>query len=287
MRSDLRVNLHTHSIFDDGKDEMEDMVKTAIEKGFSTLGFSGHSPNPVDTCSMSMDNLFFYQQTFSKLKAAYGSSIDLYCGLELDSLSPITEDAIHPEDFDYIIASVHYIENAPEGAIDESRERFVALLEERFGGDIHAFTDAYYKAVREMIETRPVDIVGHIDLISKYNEDESFFSFEDPIILAQAMDAVQAGIEKGVIFEMNTGAISRGYRSLPYPHPVLFDQMVQAGAKFCINTDCHNREKLDESIALCMKMAVDAGLTHLYAMDGGRLVPFPISRFKDAPAKNC
>ena len=42
--SDMRkVNLHTHTLFCDGRDTPEDMVLSAIEKGFSVLGFSGHS----------------------------------------------------------------------------------------------------------------------------------------------------------------------------------------------------------------------------------------------------
>ena len=35
--------LHTHSILCDGKDTLEEMVLTAIEKGFDSIGFSGHS----------------------------------------------------------------------------------------------------------------------------------------------------------------------------------------------------------------------------------------------------
>jgi len=36
-------NLHTHSTFCDGIDTPEEMIKVAIEKGFVSLGFSGHS----------------------------------------------------------------------------------------------------------------------------------------------------------------------------------------------------------------------------------------------------
>ena len=36
-------NLHTHSTFCDGIHTPEQMVQFALQKGFTSLGFSGHS----------------------------------------------------------------------------------------------------------------------------------------------------------------------------------------------------------------------------------------------------
>ena len=36
-------NLHTHSTYCDGKDTLEEMILSAIEQGFQSVGFSGHS----------------------------------------------------------------------------------------------------------------------------------------------------------------------------------------------------------------------------------------------------
>ena len=41
-------NLHTHSRFCDGADELEDIVLEAINQGFDTIGFSSHSFTPFD-----------------------------------------------------------------------------------------------------------------------------------------------------------------------------------------------------------------------------------------------
>ncbi len=38
----MKQNLHTHCRFCDGKDTIEDLVRTAIDKGFDSLGFSSH-----------------------------------------------------------------------------------------------------------------------------------------------------------------------------------------------------------------------------------------------------
>ena len=38
----IKQNLHTHSLYCDGKNTIEDMTLEAIQKGFTILGFSGH-----------------------------------------------------------------------------------------------------------------------------------------------------------------------------------------------------------------------------------------------------
>lgn len=275
MNKTIRQNLHTHSTFDDGKSSMEEMVQSAIAKGFSTLGFSGHSPNSIDTCSMSMEGMNNYLETFRLLKEKYKDQISLHCGIELDSLSDID---LSP--FAYIIGSIHYL-NTSSGpiAIDESRETFDHLLHDIYGGDIQKLTADYYAALIDMIRSRDFDILGHIDLITKYNEDETYFPFTADWYLEQARKAVDAGIEKGVIFEMNTGAISRGYRTMPYPHASLLDYMAKKGAKLCINTDCHNAIALDQSMNLSLTLARQAGFTHLYAPSEDGFSPVSIDSF--------
>ena len=38
-------NLHTHSTFCDGRNAPEEIVLTAIDRGFDSLGFSAHAPS--------------------------------------------------------------------------------------------------------------------------------------------------------------------------------------------------------------------------------------------------
>ena len=58
----IKQNLHTHTIYCDGKDTVEEMVKEAIQKGFSILGFSGHGRCLVDDYSMNVENTNKYEQ---------------------------------------------------------------------------------------------------------------------------------------------------------------------------------------------------------------------------------
>ena len=47
-KSVWKADLHTHTSFCDGKNSPEEMVRSAVEKGFDVLGFSGHSYTPFD-----------------------------------------------------------------------------------------------------------------------------------------------------------------------------------------------------------------------------------------------
>ena len=38
-----KTNFHTHTVWCDGRDDVETMVVAAIAGGFDTLGFSSHS----------------------------------------------------------------------------------------------------------------------------------------------------------------------------------------------------------------------------------------------------
>ena len=67
-------NLHTHTNFCDGKNSAEEMIVSAIEKGFVSLGFSGHGYTKDDT-SYCMTDTDGYIKEIKRLKAKYKKDI--------------------------------------------------------------------------------------------------------------------------------------------------------------------------------------------------------------------
>ena len=45
-----------------------------------------------------------------------------------------------------------------------------------------------------------------------------------------------------MIFEINTGAISRGYRTAPYPGPALLRAIREMGGRICVTSDSHSAD---------------------------------------------
>ena len=80
-------NLHTHSTFCDGKNTPEEMILTAIEMGFGSLGFSGHSYNPYsDYGGFSLEKEQLYKKEILRLKEKYAGKFPIYpfCNIHLN-----------------------------------------------------------------------------------------------------------------------------------------------------------------------------------------------------------
>ena len=104
-------NAHTHTIFCDGKNTAEEMVLSAIENGFVSLGFSGHSfVYPDDGYTMKPEAEKAYIAEIRRLKEKYKDRIAIHLGLELDYYSHID---LTP--YEYWIGSVHHYEDPETG----------------------------------------------------------------------------------------------------------------------------------------------------------------------------
>lgn len=276
-----KQNLHTHTSYDHGKDTVEEMVQTALAKGFTTLGFSGHGTNrPLAPTSMSSSAAIAYKKAVLEAKEKYKNQIEIFLGIEQDSMAPLED-----EDLDYKIGSVHYLCHEDQVLpLDESPELFEYIRDTFYDGDIRKMIAGYYAAVENMMDTQTFDIVGHIDLISKFNEHEEYFPFDADWYLSLAEHAVQKGIDKGLIFEMNTGAVARGNRETAYPSPSLLKYMADHGARLCINTDCHDRNYLDCQMDLCIERARKAGFETLTRLSKNGFIEVPIEHFTSRAA---
>lgn len=233
-------NYHTHSSFCDGADAPEEIVREAIRLGCPELGFSGHAHIPFDDCCMSVEGTEAYKAEVRRLREKYADRIRIWLGVEQDIFGDLPTD-----DYDYVIGSVHFVYR--EGrylSVDESRESFLDHVVRFYGGDIIAFAEDYYALVAEVYERTRCRIVGHFDLITKYNEDDCLFDTADPRYRAAALRALDALADKPVLFEINTGAISRGYRRTPYPAPWIREELRSRGAGLILSSDCHRREDL-------------------------------------------
>ena len=244
-------NLHTHSTYCDGKDTPEQMIKAAIEKGFKSIGFSGHSYTDFDeVSSMSPEGTEQYKKEIRALSEKYKDKIEVFCGIEYDFYSDFDIS-----DFDYSIGSVHALKIGNEYfGVDHSLNSTIELVKNHFGGDGYAFAKRYYETVAELPTRGKFDIIGHLDLITKYRAKISLFDDESKAYLDMAYEAISALKGKIPFFEVNSGAIGRGYRTTPYPDELLIKELKRQGFGAVTTSDCHNSEWLgigyDESVEL-------------------------------------
>ena len=237
-------NLHTHTTFCDGKDTPRDMALKAIEKGFSSLGFSGHAPTETHS-NCEVKDFDGYESAVNELKKEFDGRLDILFGIELDYFSA----GLYPElNYDYKIGSVHMKKQSTGEFVHYDRSYEVAKLgcDKFYGGDSLAYAKEYYETLADMPNRLKADFVGHFDLLTKFSEKHpEFIDTDSKKYREYALSALHAVREKMEFFEVNTGAIGRGHRTTPYPAPFILDEMRRLDCKLLITSDCHNMEFLD------------------------------------------
>ena len=263
-------NLHTHTSYSDGKHSVRENIESAIKLGMKSLGFSDHCYTYFDTSyCIPKDKVGDYIKEVRDLGKEYRDQIEIYLGYELDGYAIMEKREL----YDYIIGDVHYV-RTPDGlkAVDLSGEEYFSIVNNYFGGDHVALAKDYYEGYAEKIAQMRPDVLGHIDLVAKY----SYVDEQSPKYQKIALEALDASLDVCPILEMNTGAISRGYRKIPYPAPFFFDLIKSKGAKITLSSDSHNANNLiyffDESAELLRSN----GIKSIVAFVGGKFEEFGI-----------
>ena len=255
-----RQNLHCHTTFDDGKDSPETMVRAALETGFSSVGVSLHCPVPGedDWCCKETNEAKFIEE-MRRLREIYAGRIEVWCGLEYDV--DAARRSVPP--YDYIIGSCHMLDGI---AIDRDPETAELLIASQGGSDRAA--QLYYGRMTAMADFPEISIVGHFDLLTKYNERAPLYDTGSGIYRDAAFAAMERLSAAGKIFEINSGAISRGWRTAPYPEPELLRHLKSIGGRVCISSDAHSAAAMDCAFDRCEALARDCDFKELWHFNG-------------------
>ena len=248
-------NYHTHTNFCDGKNSPEEMIQSAISKGFFALGFSGHSQIPTSLASMTKEKEVEYFNEITRLKQKYQDKIKIFCGIEQDMVS-----SGFIFDYDYVIGSKHRVKvNGRYYAVDASQSSCRQFLNQLFDGSFEKYAKVYYDDLVNVVEVTKADVIGHVDLITKFCEIDNILLTDE--YYRHAEDCVKQLCKTGKPFEINTGAIGRGYRTTPYPDSKLLKIIFEHGGNIMINSDCHHMSTLDCGFEIAEKLAREIGFT--------------------------
>ena len=172
------------------------------------------------------------------------------------------------------------------------------ILERYYNGDIYSLIEDYYTEVGNVAdvvragcitEGTSADakmIVGHFDLITKFNEGGRLFDESDPRYVKAwkgALDRLTSGasgcisssgcnsassLDYGqLVFEINTGAMSRGYRTSPYPSREILIEIARRGIPVILSSDSHDVSTLMYGFDEAYHLAAECGarvLTSLF-----------------------
>ncbi len=273
----MTSNVHTHTTWCDGMNTPREMADAAIACGFTDLGFSSHAPAPFDPDYPGMQDDAAYRADIAACKLEYQGRLNILCGMEQDYYTPIER-----ANYDYVIGSVHYLPVA-EGryrAADDTVDTITAAIQERYGGDGLAMArDFYALSVKNVQRNRP-DIVGHFDLVCKFNRgnrlfDETCKQYQNTAL--HAMDAViDTVLSYNGMIELNTSSLYRGLRDVPYPAPFLLRHMAQRGVRVIVTTDSHRTTTLNAGFDQGLAFLAAAGFQQMSVLRGGAFVDIPL-----------
>lgn len=266
-------NLHQHCTFCDGTNTAEEVVLEAIKKGFGAIGFSSHCyMEYAKRYCMPLEKVGEYKKEIARLKEKYREQIDVFCGMEFDICSPERYD-----DFDYLIGSIHGLRfDGVDYEFDGKVEHFQKMIREHFAGDGMAFAKEYYRQVTWLPDFAKIDILGHFDLITKHRDAVNFFDSDSKEYRFAAIEAAEALAGRVPYFEVNTGAIARGYRTTPYPDPFIIKEMKRLGFGVVISSDCHFKEKMDCHFAESAELLKSCGYKEKHILTKNGFIPVPL-----------
>lgn len=256
----VRQNLHCHTRFDDGDGSPEEMVRAALNAGLGSVGVSLHCPIPGEDswCCKDSDEAAFLHE-MHRLRELYAGRIEVWCGLEYDV--DAGRRSVPP--YDYIIGSCHILGGMP---IDYDPDSAKGLIARHGGADRAA--RLYYARVASLADFPEVSVVGHFDLVTKFNEREALYDVTSPLYRDAAFAAMEKLNAAGKIFEINSGAISRGWRTTPYPSEELLRHLHSLGGRILISSDAHSADAMTCAFEQSEALAKSCGFTELWEFNG-------------------
>jgi len=271
----ITQNLHMHSTWDDGKCSVEEMILASRAAGLTSVGVSVHCPMPfANTWECPREKLPAYIAEVRALQQKYAGEITVYLGIEWDATMPDMD--LTP--YEYVIGSVHEIPDPAGGtrSVDADPGTTEKYLSECYGGDADAAAEAFFAEYDKVAANEKAAIVGHFDLLTKFDETHHFFDETSPRYRAAAERAMRKLVDCGKIFEVNTGAISRGYRTSPYPAMQWLKMLRKLGGRVTISADAHHTSGVTCAFALAERLVKEAGFEEIWVLEGKKFVSVKI-----------
>jgi histidinol-phosphatase (PHP family) len=278
-------SLHTHSVFCDGKEDIDTICRRAYEKGLFAIGFSSHAP--IGKAGLETDwhmkdgRLGEYADAVNAAKKRWEGKIAVYLGLEVDYIrglrSPMDNDILDIHT-DYLISSVHYL-LPPQGSmftVDGPDDELEKGIREGFGGNCSpaeagmAMMNAYWDAFIEMASVGGFDIVAHLDLGKKSMSNPAMqgFDINGSDYKQGAEKAAKAIAAGGFIVEVNTGGLNRGYFNETCPSLPILRLLRQYDIPVMISADAHRADDLDGHYPQARQFLLEAGYTSHFLFQG-------------------
>ena len=225
------VDIHNHTkLCNHAEGEIFQYIEKAIEKGIKYFGFSEHAPMNFDQkYRISFEQMREYEQSVLSAKERYKDKIEILLGYEVDYLKGYMDERVLNADVDYLIGSVHFID---EWGFDNPE--FIGNYENQ---DIDEIWQKYFNAIEQMAKSSLFDIVGHLDLI------KIFKYMPNKDINEIAKNALLAIKEADMSVEINVAGFRKPVGEA-YPSLTLLKEIKKLNIPITFASDAHKPEQV-------------------------------------------
>lgn len=238
-----KFSYHTHTNFSDGKNSVEEMIKTAVKLGWEELGLSDHlivhknaniygdyQQRDFEEC------LDFYQKRSDMIRRiAKKYSIKTLIGFEVDYfLYDGWEDEfknfLKQIDHDYLISGNHFFCSDDDSEI--MNIWFYNNLINTNSAKTHEYIIRHYETMCKAIKSGLFDFLAHPDYVRRV-EGYGNFSYKN-----EQEKVIKALVESGIGCEISTKGI-RNCGCL-YPENKMLEMLVEANVPMVVSDDAHS-----------------------------------------------
>jgi histidinol-phosphatase (PHP family) len=238
------IDYHIHTRFSDGEKDLSDYVDEAVKRKIDEIGFSDHVSFEKVDWLMNVTDLPNYMNKITQLKKA--GKISIKMGLEVDFV-PYKMDKlmrmINNFDFDYLVGSVHFI---GDWLIDDEKQ-----MHKWRRKNVDEVYQQYFALTQNMAKSGLFDIVGHLDLVKKFN----FQPKHD--ISGLLLETVEIISKSKMCVEVNTSGLRKPCREI-YPSEKLIKMCFDNGLPITLGSDAHSPEEVgadfDKAVNLLRKI---------------------------------
>ncbi len=252
------IDYHIHTdISPDAEQALGDVVNRAREMGMSHIAITDHH----DLVGGSD-----YEKWFIKDIGEYGKKIDEYKkkykdiqvakGIEISQLNDKLEEiekSLDAADFDFVIASTHFVDGAdvyyPEFYHNRSKQ------------------DTYYSYLKEIKDSidlmdERVSVIGHIGYAARYSPyKDKKLRYED--FRETIDDILLKVIKRGFGIELNTSNYGRDLNEIMPPVPIIKRYRQLGGEIITIGSDAHRLSDIGKKYDIAKQIAMDAGFRNV------------------------
>jgi len=285
MKDDKAIQnlcLHTHTIYCDGKQDMETLIISAINQNVKQIGISSHAPIKIpNNWSMDIKMMDKYRSEITKLKAIYKNQIDIFASLEIDYIPGMS----YPFDYfkkqlklDYTIGSIHLVKPQKKNQlwfIDGDKQTSIDNMLNLFDGEARQAVQCFYKQSREMIRSQKPDIIGHLDKVIMNTA--HLIDVNDNWYQKEIENTLWEIKKHNVIVEANTRGLYKGKWKDTFPSAKILKLCYEMDIPVLISSDAHHSKELLLHYPQTLAKLKQIGFKYIQGRNNSEWVNLPIN----------